>query len=33
LSWRVKEELMDLSLDKDNLKETLIGVIRTFTAD
>jgi hypothetical protein len=31
LFWRVKEELTDLSLGKDNLKETLVGVIRTFT--
>jgi hypothetical protein len=33
LYWRVKEELRDLSLGKDNLKETLVGVIRTFTIE
>ncbi len=31
--WRVKEELTDLSLGKDSLKETLVGVIRTFTTE
>jgi hypothetical protein len=31
--WRVKEELTGLSLDLDSLKETLVGVIRTITAD
>ncbi len=31
--WRVKEELTDLSLGKDSLKETLVGVIRTFTSE
>ncbi len=30
--WRVKEDLTDLSLGKDSLKETLVGVIRTFTS-
>jgi hypothetical protein len=29
----VKEELTDLSLGKDSLKETLVGVIRTFTSE
>jgi hypothetical protein len=29
----VKEELMDLSLDKDSYKETLGGVIWIFAAD
>jgi hypothetical protein len=33
LFLRVKEELTDLSLGKDNLKETLVGVIRTFTSE
>ncbi len=33
LFWRVKEELMNLSLGRHNLKETLVGVIRTFTND
>jgi hypothetical protein len=33
LFWRVKEELTDLPLGKDNLKETLVGVIRTFTSE
>jgi hypothetical protein len=33
LFWRVKEELTDLSLGKDSLKETLVGVIRTFTSE
>jgi hypothetical protein len=33
LFWRVKEELMDLSLGRHSLKETLVGVIRTFTND
>jgi hypothetical protein len=31
--WRVKEELTDLSLGKDSLKETFVGVIRTFTSE
>jgi hypothetical protein len=29
----VKEELTDLSLGKDILKETFVGVIRTFTSE
>jgi hypothetical protein len=29
----VKEELTGLSLGKDSLKETLVGVIRTFTSE
>jgi hypothetical protein len=33
LFWRVKEELMDLSLGADSLKESLVAVIRTFTGD
>jgi hypothetical protein len=33
LFWRVKEELTDLSLGKDSFKETLVGVIRTFTSE
>jgi hypothetical protein len=33
LFWRLKEELTDLSLGKDSLKETLVGVIRTFTSE
>jgi hypothetical protein len=33
LLWRVNEELPDLSLGKDSLKETLVGVIRTFTSE
>jgi hypothetical protein len=33
LFWRVKEELTDLSLGKDSLKETLVGVISTFTSE
>jgi hypothetical protein len=33
LFWRVKEELMGLSLDKDNLTETLVGVTMTITTD
>jgi hypothetical protein len=32
LFWRVKEELTDLSQGRDSLKETLVGVIRTFTS-
>ncbi len=31
--WRVKKELTDDSLGKDSLKETLVGVIRTFTSE
>ncbi len=31
--WRVKEELTDLSLGKDSLEETLVGVIRTSTSE
>jgi hypothetical protein len=33
LFWTVKEGLTDLSLGNDNLKETLVGVIRTFTSE
>jgi hypothetical protein len=33
LFWRVKEELMDLSLGRDSLKDTLVGVIGTFCSD
>jgi hypothetical protein len=29
----VKEELTDLSLGKDSLKETMVGVIRTCTSE
>jgi hypothetical protein len=29
----MKEELMDLSVGRDSIKETLVGVIRTFTSD
>jgi hypothetical protein len=30
--WRVNEELSDISLDKVSLKETFVGVNRTFTS-
>jgi hypothetical protein len=33
LFWRVKEELTGLSLDKDNLIETMVGVTITIDAD
>jgi hypothetical protein len=33
LFWRVKVELMGLSLDKDSLTETLVGVTITIAAD
>jgi hypothetical protein len=33
LFWRVKEELTDLSLGKDSLKETLVGAMGTFTSE
>jgi hypothetical protein len=29
----MKEELMNLSLEKDSLTETLVGAIRTIAAD
>jgi hypothetical protein len=33
LFWRVKGDLMGLSLDKDSLTETLVGVTMTIAAD
>jgi hypothetical protein len=33
LFWRVKKELASLSLDKDNLTETLVGVTMTIATD
>jgi hypothetical protein len=33
LFWRVKGELTGLSLDKDSLAETLVGVTTTIAAD
>ncbi len=33
LFWRVKEELTGLSLDKDSLMETRVGVTMTIAAD
>jgi hypothetical protein len=33
LFWRVKGDLMGLSVDKDSLTETLVGVTTTIAAD
>jgi hypothetical protein len=33
LFWRVKGDLMGLSLDKDNLTETLVEVTMTIAAN